>query len=57
MATRRTDARDLIDGLNEDLANEYASVIQYRTFASTLRGPHRLTLVGHDAPRTQPQGD
>ena len=44
MATRRTDARDLIDGLNEDLANEYASVIQYRTFASTLRGPHRLTL-------------
>ncbi|HET7620651.1 MAG TPA: ferritin-like domain-containing protein [Gemmatimonadaceae bacterium] len=44
MATRRTDASDLIDGLNEDLANEYASVIQYRTFASTLRGPHRLTL-------------
>lgn len=44
MATRHTDASDLIDGLNEDLANEYASVIQYRTFASTLRGPHRLTL-------------
>lgn len=44
MATRRSDAGDLIDGLNEDLANEYASVIQYRTFASTLRGPHRLTL-------------
>ncbi len=44
MATRRTGASDLIDGLNEDLANEYASVIQYRTFASTLRGPHRLTL-------------
>jgi bacterioferritin len=44
MATRRSDASDLIDGLNEDLANEYASVIQYRTYASTLRGPHRLTL-------------
>ena len=44
MATRRSDASDLIGGLNEDLANEYASVIQYRTFASTLRGPHRLTL-------------
>lgn len=44
MTTRRSDASDLIDGLNEDLANEYASVIQYRTFASTLRGPHRLTL-------------
>lgn len=44
MATRRSGASDLIDGLNEDLANEYASVIQYRTFASTVRGPHRLTL-------------
>lgn len=44
MATRRSDASDLIDGLNEDLANEYASVIQYRTYASTIRGPHRLTL-------------
>ncbi len=44
MATRRSDVSDLIDGLNEDLANEYASVIQYRTYASTLRGPHRLTL-------------
>jgi len=44
MVSRRTEARDLIEGLNEDLANEYASVIQYRTFASTLRGPHRLTL-------------
>jgi bacterioferritin len=36
--------RDLIAGLNTDLANEYASVIQYRTFASTVRGPHRMTL-------------
>ncbi|HEY9479562.1 MAG TPA: ferritin-like domain-containing protein [Gemmatimonadaceae bacterium] len=44
MPTRRSDAEQLIGGLNEDLANEYASVIQYRTFASTLRGPHRLTL-------------
>jgi bacterioferritin len=47
MATRRSDASELIDGLNEDLANEYASVIQYRTFASMLRGPHRLTLRSH----------
>lgn len=44
MPTRRSGATQLIAGLNEDLANEYASVIQYRTFASTLRGPHRLTL-------------
>jgi bacterioferritin len=35
---------DLIAGLNEDLAQEYASVIRYRTFASAVRGPHRLTL-------------
>lgn len=35
---------DLIAGLNEDLAHEYASVIRYRTFASAVRGPHRLTL-------------
>lgn len=41
---KQTDRTDLIAGLNEDLANEYASVIQYRTFASTVRGPHRPTL-------------
>jgi bacterioferritin len=35
---------ELIAGLNDDLAHEYASVIQYRTFASAVRGPHRLTL-------------
>lgn len=41
---KRFDRADLIAGLNEDLAHEYASMIQYRTFASTVRGPHRLTL-------------
>jgi bacterioferritin len=35
---------DLIAGLNEDLAHEYASVIQYQTYASTIRGPHRQVL-------------
>ena len=30
----------LIDGLNEDLANEYAAVIQYRTYASAVSGPY-----------------
>lgn len=44
MPTRHSNATELIAGLNEDLANEYASVIQYRTYASTLRGAHRLTL-------------
>jgi bacterioferritin len=44
MPTKRPDTSELISGLNEDLANEYASVIQYRTFASMVRGPDRLTL-------------
>lgn len=44
MPTKRPDTRDLLAGLNQDLANEYASIIQYRTYASTVRGPHRLTL-------------
>lgn len=34
----------LIDGLNEDLANEYAAVIQYRTYASAVSGPYRQEL-------------
>jgi bacterioferritin len=44
MPTKHPDRGELIAGLNEDLANEYASIIQYRTLASTVRGPHRLTL-------------
>jgi bacterioferritin len=44
MPSKSPDHAELIAGLNEDLANEYASVIQYRTFASTVRGPHRPTL-------------
>ena len=34
----------LLAGLNEDLANEYAAVIQYRTYASAVSGPHRQEL-------------
>lgn len=34
----------LIAGLNEDLAHEYAAVITYRTYASTVRGPNRQEL-------------
>ena len=41
---RHMDATDLIAALNEDLAHEYASVIQYRAFASMVRGPHRPAL-------------
>ncbi|HET7584251.1 MAG TPA: ferritin-like domain-containing protein [Gemmatimonadaceae bacterium] len=42
--TTRPEVSDLIAGLNEDLSNEYSSVIQYRTFASVVRGSSRLTL-------------
>lgn len=34
----------LIEGLNEDLAHEYAAVITYRTYASAVRGPFRQEL-------------
>ena len=36
--------KELIDGLNEDLAFEYAAIITYRTYASLVRGPHRQEL-------------
>jgi bacterioferritin len=34
----------LINGLNEDLAHEYAAVILYRTYASAVTGPFRQEL-------------
>ena len=34
-----TNPQSLIDGLNEDLAHEYAAVIQYLTYASAVTGP------------------
>lgn len=39
-----TDMKKLIDGLNVDLANEYAAIIQYRTYASAVTGPFRQEL-------------
>jgi bacterioferritin len=40
----QSDKRALIDGLNEDLAHEYAAVILYRTYASAVTGPFRQEL-------------
>ena len=34
----------LLEGLNVDLAHEYAAVIQYRTYASAVTGPYRQEL-------------
>lgn len=39
-----TNVNALLDGLNEDLAHEYAAVIQYRTYASAVTGPYRQEL-------------
>lgn len=40
------DARELIEGMNEDLAAEYQAVIMYRTYASLVTGPWRQELRG-----------
>ncbi|HSM13437.1 MAG TPA: ferritin-like domain-containing protein [Thermoanaerobaculia bacterium] len=36
--------KQLIDGLNEDLAGEYQAVLMYTTYAATVTGPHRPML-------------
>jgi bacterioferritin len=36
--------QELLEGLNEDLAHEYAAVILYRTYASAVTGPFRQEL-------------
>ncbi len=42
MASNNTE--QLIAGLNDDLAHEYAAVITYRTYASAVQGPYRQEL-------------
>lgn len=39
------DKRTLIDKLNEDLANEFAAIIQYVTYAAKVTGPYRPQLA------------
>jgi bacterioferritin len=41
-----SDVKDLIDGLNEDLAAEYQAVVMYRTYAALVSGPYRQELRG-----------
>ncbi|TLS38066.1 ferritin-like domain-containing protein [Pseudalkalibacillus caeni] len=36
--------KELIDGLNEDLANEYAATIMYTNYAAVVSGLYRQTL-------------
>lgn len=40
------DKKQLIDGLNSDLAGEYAAIIQYLTYAAKATGPFRPQLSG-----------
>ncbi len=40
------DRQGLIAALNEDLAAEYAAVIQYTQYAAKVRGPYREELRG-----------
>ncbi|ANM30321.1 hypothetical protein ABI59_13180 [Acidobacteria bacterium Mor1] len=36
--------QELLDGLNEDLANEWAAIQMYRSYASMVKGPYRKEL-------------
>lgn len=38
------ESKELIELLNQDLANEYQAVIMYLTYAANVTGPHRLVL-------------
>ncbi|HLS61615.1 MAG TPA: ferritin-like domain-containing protein [Virgibacillus sp.] len=40
----KKEVQDLIDGLNEDLANEYGAAIQYSYSASVVSGLYRSSL-------------
>ena len=37
---------DLIEALNNDLANEYTAILQYINYAAKVSGPSRLELKG-----------
>ncbi len=37
-------AKELLDGLNEDLRGEFQAVIMYRLYASMVQGPYRQEL-------------
>lgn len=38
------DKKEIVAGLNEDLAYEYQAVVMYNTYAATLVGPYRKEL-------------
>lgn len=44
MSHHKVDKSTLIEGLNEDLAHEYAAIIMYNTYAAAVTGVHRNEL-------------
>ncbi len=42
--TKQVDKATLLEGLNQDLANEYQAVVMYNTYAATVSGIHRNEL-------------
>jgi bacterioferritin len=44
MADNNADTQALVDGLNEDLANEYQAIIMYNSYAAMVSGIHRPML-------------
>ena len=44
IVSEMADTKELLEGLNEDLAAEYQAVIMYRTYASLVSGPYRQDL-------------
>lgn len=43
--TSKTTMKQLIKGLNEDLAGEYNAIISYLTYSAKVTGPYRPQLV------------
>ncbi len=44
--SNEVDKATLIEGLNEDLSNEYQAIIMYNTYAANVSGIHRNELKG-----------
>src|SRR3712207_5133303 len=40
----KTNNKELVDGLNQDLRGEFQAVIMYRLYASMVQGPYRQEL-------------
>lgn len=53
MTKSTVDKATLLEGLNEDLAHEYAAVVMYNTYAAAVTGVHRSELKAFFAAEIQ----